>query len=377
MNPPQNPRFIYYEVSTPPPPTPSINERNVNLVPPYIHNLPPTPPGNPGKSILYLPHRLFVGPDALSANFHPSVIPNIYPSNFPLPRISGLLPTDITVPLTSKLIPLKESAYTTQPNAHTETAIEINALANSDQTKLKTVKACTSFWENVCAYAGHETCVNPPGLPPLNTWTSDRRIPVPTAEEQAMGVKALAGWYLWHFNRPATMPSMTSEPSVQREVAIQMTEPLNALLKTRYTPLKPPRGNLTEYSGIPQTKVGAVADNGKFLWSSTEVSAKLIRQLWGQLHFFGCRLGFVTNGSMVMLVARTNPNTLILSVPKKWTDNTVLTALAGLSFAGVDMAYLNEEGSSQLLNTYLCPEAHRKAAWPEASQGQQGGRQGQ
>ncbi|KIJ50424.1 hypothetical protein M422DRAFT_65765, partial [Sphaerobolus stellatus SS14] len=293
----------------------------------------------------------------------------------------------------------------------TNTATQIQALQQSEG-KLKYVRSCPSFWGNLVKYASHEqtvTVVNPrtaqpnPVLQALNTWRLpvQCRVPLPTREQQAQGLKALAGWYLSHINRATVIPKMNSELSIQGEVLAQIIEPLNCFLKIRYPSLKVEEAELgypqwgracseahltpgkRNNAGFPDFLLirssqkpdhGAIREiktwwayhnsdfydilaastvsqpGGEFVDSQT-TSAKVLRQLWGQMHFFNCHLGFCTNGKVIILCAKAGPDTIVLSPPKPWDDPEVHQALIGLGYAGVDMRHLL---LADLINYYLC-----------------------
>ncbi|GJJ09884.1 hypothetical protein Clacol_004108 [Clathrus columnatus] len=332
-----------------------------------------------GQPVLYLPNLLlYVSDNALNAQDFPLDIPD-----FPFVRPPGLLPSQVDVPnLDLSLRPLHESIFHTTTSAFTKTATAIHALGATDQNRLEIVRACTSFWQNMVDYAS-------PNIIPdhLNTWTLplQRRIPLPLPVVQAQAVRALASWYLLHFNDDQNTRYMT----LQHHGFPQWGRPCSKLHLTKRKDnagypdfLLRSTDSRTNHAAIGEVKTwwtysdrlfqGLFRDvnpAGRFEWGATSNASKFLRQIWGELHFFQCKLGFTTNGHQVMLFAKSNSgqNTLILSTPREWNDPTVLQALAGLTFAGIDSRCVDPE---VLINQYLCPEADRQVGWPLAVPGQ-------
>jgi hypothetical protein len=63
-----------------------------------------------------------------------------------------------------------------------------------------------------------------------------------------------------------------------------------------------------------------------------------ILQIWGELHFFHAWFGVWTNGSKLIVFARTDQQELTFSDVRDWEDPTLHQALFGLCMAGIDLA---------------------------------------
>ncbi|CAA7271259.1 unnamed protein product [Cyclocybe aegerita] len=77
---------------------------------------------------------------------------------------------------------------------------------------------------------------------------------------------------------------------------------------------------------------------GVINWGMNTISSKIIKQIWGQLVYLGCRWGAITNGDIIMVYTMTNSDELTISTPKKLNRPDLIPAITGLSFAGVDSA---------------------------------------
>ncbi|EPQ52946.1 hypothetical protein GLOTRDRAFT_95011 [Gloeophyllum trabeum ATCC 11539] len=86
-------------------------------------------------------------------------------------------------------------------------------------------------------------------------------------------------------------------------------------------------------------------------------SDKLIKQVWGQLVFFSASWGFWTNGDYIFIFVKTAHNHLTLSDKKHLTDSDVIRALAGMTFAAMDM------DRRPWVIDWLCPYNDRQADW--------------
>ncbi|TCD65022.1 hypothetical protein EIP91_003343 [Steccherinum ochraceum] len=100
-------------------------------------------------------------------------------------------------------------------------------------------------------------------------------------------------------------------------------------------------------------------------WLMNGPGSSLLKQIWGQLHYFRTKWGFLTNGSTVMLFIKTGAQELTLTEPHSLTDDDVLQALLGLSFASIDCEYNSQEERD--LMDHLCPEDEREADWPAST----------
>ncbi|KAF8522508.1 hypothetical protein JB92DRAFT_3094222 [Gautieria morchelliformis] len=203
---------------------------------------------------------------------------------------------------------------------------------------------------------------------------------------------------------------MTSEPSVQDEVHVQIIEPLNMLLATRYANTAgPPQtqfypqwgrscpkahrnpGDQTNagfpdfllyrssgqrqnvaimevktwwaysddaFTGIFST-VAAHRGSGVFDWTGTEPPPRLLRQVWGELHFFQANWGACTNGRKIVIFVRTGRNELTLREIHDFDgDASVHRALIGMCFAAIDEAM-----GLHFVPGSVCPIQDRESLW--------------
>ncbi|KAF8524647.1 hypothetical protein BU17DRAFT_63199 [Hysterangium stoloniferum] len=218
---------------------------------------------------------------------------------------------------------------------------------------------------------------------PFNTWRMVGPVQTPKASQQVIAINRLSSWFKGHHQR--LPPEMTSEPSVQDEVHTQLLNPLNMFLSTRY--INSSSNERTFYPqwgrtcaaraknstappdyiliGTPEGGSQCVAfevktwwsyDFGKlfaqemaepnegplsqnseeFMWDAQTEECKLLKQLWGQLHFNSCRWGACTNGKFIFVFHKPNNNTLCISPLMHWTDARVHQVLLGLCFAALD-----------------------------------------
>ncbi|KAF8480704.1 hypothetical protein JB92DRAFT_3132998 [Gautieria morchelliformis] len=204
---------------------------------------------------------------------------------------------------------------------------------------------------------------------------------------------------------------MTSEPAVQDEVHVQIIELLNLVLESRYesnvgqapqTLFYPqwgrscPKAHRTpgvktnagfpdfllymgsqpkRHTAIIEVKTWwgypnnvftnifsstvAVRGSGAFTWTQEGSTAKLLRQLWGQLYFFETTWGACTNGRVIMIFVKTGRNELSLSEIHDLHDNPLVhKALIGMCFASLD-----QRGGSQYITDSLCPPQNRESLW--------------
>ena len=131
----------------------------------------------------------------------------------------------------------------------TNTAADVMNLPVREQ--LHVVRHCQSLWNNLTIYCypegdGVDTVVSPgaqqnPQVPESLNTISASRTPFPDAHQQVNAIDKMFGWYVHHNQRrPA---AMTSEPSVQDEVHLQIIEPTNMVLEVCITFNK--QGSLT------------------------------------------------------------------------------------------------------------------------------------
>ncbi|KAH8091764.1 hypothetical protein BXZ70DRAFT_466931 [Cristinia sonorae] len=113
------------------------------------------------------------------------------------------------------------------------------------------------------------------------------------------------------------------------------------------------------------SKSSAEYGTGMFRWDCDERQRTplhdLLKQLWGQLHFFRTKWGFLTNGSKVLLFLKTDEQELTFSDLHDWSDPDVLQAVLGVCFASLDHDY--GATSETALIGHLCPAGDRSADW--------------
>lgn len=364
---------------------------------------------------LYLPSRLFPGrPDSYGVNDLPYGSSLYYA--FPFNIHAEMLPANAQL----KLHRLHKAALSTGAT-QTATANQIQSL-RSTADALRKVQICPSFLNNLINYADHRsqtalhfinernnTLPDTDRTPTINTWRLPGDPKYASVEEQTKGIKAIAAWYLAYVNRKPLIPEMNSEPSVQGEVLNGIIEPMDALLKTRYPParvnntssvndkyprwskscsalhISPGNNNNAGYPDFILLRSAAHNDNAavgevKTWWAYSNdlfeeifddrvyagdlflhdvgSSGKLLEQLWGQLHYFNCGLGFCTNGKVIIFYARADQNTLVVSSIIGWEEPIVHQAMAGFSFAAVDMKHFHKLGFP-FIDSYLCPRGAR------------------
>ncbi|KAF8497717.1 hypothetical protein BU17DRAFT_103170 [Hysterangium stoloniferum] len=339
------------------------------------------PPDPPGLAQLYLPHLFYAStPGHLTAEQGPANMFRTFP--FPDP-VSGRVPADL------QCIELYEAELKTAPKSHTST---VQAVGDMEK-KLVYIRRANSLVNHLMEYCkpdgnvpwlGNKT-LRPTTVPPkFNTWTLAlaRRDQVPKASQQTVAINKLSSWLEGHHLR--LPPEMTSEPSVQDEVYTQLLNPLSMLLETRYI-----KTNLTDVTFYPQwgrtcaarasnstappdyiligspragsqcvifevktwwsysfdlfsaqtvrsSRGSSSRNSGRFHWSGQNDECKLLRQIWGQLHFNGCRWGACTNGDEIFVFHKSTEDTLCISPPATWTIGGVHHVLLGLCFAALD-----------------------------------------
>ncbi|KAF8506298.1 hypothetical protein BU17DRAFT_71336 [Hysterangium stoloniferum] len=219
-----------------------------------------------------------------------------------------------------------------------------------------------------------------------------------TARDQALALDRLANWYINHITRSPDV--MTSAKSLQDEILIQLVEPLNHHLASRYAntnqivghpandadttryPLwiRPPPHRAAHHGGYPDFSLvahptapahqshkaiihvktwwsyrndlfrdifeeeTANAATGVYHWPGNDSHHKLIKQLWGSLVSQRCNWGMCMNGKLLFVFRRVgivNPQ-------------FVQQLMAGLSFAAID----ENNHTIARLSRYLWP-AHR------------------
>ncbi|KAF8516603.1 hypothetical protein JB92DRAFT_2909504 [Gautieria morchelliformis] len=273
-----------------------------------------------------------------------------------------------------------------------------------------------SLWQNLVVYSlpngpGVAKPANVPGLP-LTIHTGQgfgNSTPFPSGRQQAEVLDSLFAWFVAHNRRKPV--AMTSEPSVQDEVHVQIIELLNMLLATRYsnTAGQPPQtqfypqwgrscpkahrnpGEQTnagfpdfllyqsprqwDHAAIIEVKTwwaypddvftdifstaGAQRVSGIFNWKAPLQPGKLLKQLWGELHFFQAKWGACTNGRKIVIFVRTGQNELTLSEIHDFNgDASVHRALIGMCFAAID-----EGAGLRFVPHSLCPVQDRESLW--------------
>ncbi|KAF8530412.1 hypothetical protein BU17DRAFT_60143 [Hysterangium stoloniferum] len=350
-------------------------------------------PDLPGLDQLYLPHLFYAStPGRLRANQGPANMLRTFP--FPDPG-SGRVPAAL------QCRELYAAPLRTGPTSHTATVQAVSKLVK--EKRLRFIKRAGSLVAHLIEYSKPNGDVPWMGDPqqrprapsPLNTWRMFRSGQILKASQQVIAINRLSSWFEGHHQR--LPPEMTSEPSVQDEVYIQLLNPLSMLLSTRYI-----NNNSNERTFYPQwgRTCAARANNstappdyiligtpqagsqcvvfevktwwsydfldlfsedtaepnenpfsknaGAFNWSARTETCKLLKQLWGQLHFNGCRWGACTNGKLIFVFHKPNDNTLCISPPIGWTDARVHQVLLGLCFAALDerMYNINKEEMS-------------------------------
>ncbi|TFK81905.1 hypothetical protein K466DRAFT_655951 [Polyporus arcularius HHB13444] len=101
----------------------------------------------------------------------------------------------------------------------------------------------------------------------------------------------------------------------------------------------------------------AKAGTGDFLpWIPNTKPRKIVFQIWGEMYFFQCNWGFVTNGSSMMFFVKLDTNTLVFGEPMDWRDKDLMQTMVGLCFASVD-----EVKRGPRLRAWMC--AGREANW--------------
>ncbi|KAF8520584.1 hypothetical protein BU17DRAFT_88759 [Hysterangium stoloniferum] len=251
----------------------------------------------------------------------------------------------------------------------------------------------------------------PPLMPRCTSATvNNSQATAATAREQAMALDCLANWYINHITR---MPNvMTCSKSLEDEILIQLIEPLNHHLASRYankntivdvpanntdTPRYPlwirsPPRRAAHHGGYPDFLLvthptapagqshkaiihvktwwsypnatfrsifhahTAYATTGAFNWVGNAVQHQLIKQLWGSLVSQRCQWGMCTNGKLLFVfrrVGNANPD-LYVSQMMTFEDHRVQSLMAGLSFAAID----ENNNTINRLSRYLWP-AHR------------------
>ncbi|KAG2012250.1 hypothetical protein CC2G_012282 [Coprinopsis cinerea AmutBmut pab1-1] len=69
----------------------------------------------------------------------------------------------------------------------------------------------------------------------------------------------------------------------------------------------------------------------------TQDACELLKQLYGQFHYLGAKVGFVTNlHHIIMVLHDKEKGNLILSPLMEFTDGRVLTCLVGMTFISID-----------------------------------------
>ncbi|KAF8479904.1 hypothetical protein JB92DRAFT_3149405 [Gautieria morchelliformis] len=378
------------------------------------HHAPPPPQPPPGRHRLYIPDAIVAGlPDALGPQDAP-LPPNRW-HQFPLPQPLG---TPLPESLACK--PLHHAIVRTQPRGHTSTAAQVRNLPRRAQ--LHFVRRCIPMWDNLIDYCDPNGAGVPIVAPPqvaqtrrtvhtrLNLNVNNTLCPLPNGPQQAEVIDRLFGWFIGHARRKPA--AITSEPSVQDEVHTQIIEPLNMLLETRYvsrnrpglgtdSPFYPQWGrscpqahltpNVRSKAGFPDfllyespqqyhhacvmevktwwtytdedfmeifSQQGAVRTTGVFLWDGDSQPAIMLRQLWGELHFFQTTWGACTNGHKIIIFAKTSQNELTISEVHDFDEPLLHEALLGMCFASID-----EKLGAPFVMDSLCPPQRRESMW--------------
>ncbi|KAF8531478.1 hypothetical protein JB92DRAFT_3138796 [Gautieria morchelliformis] len=362
--------------------------------------------GQPGQHLLYMPDQIVAGlPQALQWQDAPLIQQQWHQFPFPAPLGAHLLH------LECKHL---EPAVIRTGNGVTKTAAQVENMHFGDQ--LRYVRRCRPLWQNLVVYSlpngvGVATPGDAPAFPQtIHTGQGfGHSLDFPSGEQQAEVLDRLFPWFVAHHRRKPV--AMTSEPSVQDEVHAQIIEPLNMILETRYESTVDPPSDTQFYPqwgrSCPkahrtpgdQTNAGfpdfllyrspgdrrhaafmeiktwwAYSDNvfrrifsttaaqrvsGFFDWTGPEQPVKLLRQLWGELHFYQANWGACTNGRKIVIFVRTGQNELTFSEIHNFDgDTTVHRALIGMCFAAID-----EAAGMGFVTDSLCPAQHRESLW--------------
>ncbi|OBZ65970.1 hypothetical protein A0H81_14206 [Grifola frondosa] len=89
---------------------------------------------------------------------------------------------------------------------------------------------------------------------------------------------------------------------------------------------------LNIFSGVACTNQGFF--NGWNVVGNQTIT--LLKQIWGELHFYCASWGFATNGRKFVIFAKSGRNTLVFSDIKDWIDPQLHQAMAGMQFAAMD-----------------------------------------
>ncbi|KAF8494758.1 hypothetical protein JB92DRAFT_3147077 [Gautieria morchelliformis] len=328
---------------------------------------------------------------------------------FPFPQPLG------QPPLSDSLVCKElEAALVRTEGGVTQTAMQIKNMPSQD--RLRRIRRCVTLFQNLAAYgspdgAGVATVAH--GAPANHTIHTCRpvghRLELPSRWQQAKVLDKLFPWFVVHDRR--TPAAMTSEPSVQDEVHAQIIEPLNMLLETRYVSSagqathnlfypqwgrscprahRNPGSNTnagfpdfllyigsernqntaiievktwwaypnSDLTSIFSTQVAA-RGSGAFTWGANETPSTLLKQLWGELYFFGADWGACTNGQKIFIFIKTDRNELTLSEFHDFHDNPLVhKALLGMCFASID-----QRGGARYITESLCPLQNRESLW--------------
>ncbi|KAF8482312.1 hypothetical protein JB92DRAFT_3035463 [Gautieria morchelliformis] len=358
----------------------------------------------PGHRLLYMPDQIVAGlPQALQWQDAPLIQQQWH--QFPFPA-----PLDFPAPLGGRQLSLAckrlEPAVIRTEGGVTKTAGQVENMPFGE--RLWYVRRCRSLWQNLVVYSlPNGPGVRTPGDAPPQPLTihTGRGIgnsaPFPSGRQQAAVLDSLFAWFVAHNRRKPV--AMTSEPSVQDEVHVQIIEPLNMLLATRYlnTAGQPPQtqfilthrnpGQQTnagfpdfllyqsprqwEHAAIIEVKTwwaypdnvftgifstaGAQTGSGVFNWAAPLQPGTLLKQLWGELHFFRANWGACTNGRKIVIFVRSAKNELTLSEIHNFDgDASVHRALVGMCFAAIDEAV-----GSRFVPDSVCPAQDRESLW--------------
>ncbi|EAU85076.2 hypothetical protein CC1G_04172 [Coprinopsis cinerea okayama7 len=102
--------------------------------------------------------------------------------------------------------------------------------------------------------------------------------------------------------------------------------------------------------------------DGQFLPSDSAADSMclLFQQLWGQFHFLGPRVGFVTNMHYVMFLLRDprpdQKGRLIVSPLMKFTDKRLLTCFVAMTYVAIDAYRKGEDDEWNYIKETLAPK---------------------
>ncbi|KAF9513488.1 hypothetical protein BS47DRAFT_1344135, partial [Hydnum rufescens UP504] len=240
----------------------------------------------------------------------------ILPNPFPFTRPPWFDNVDTSL----RFHTLSKSAYSTNAKSTTATASAIQDLGQQQQ--LGTLRVSNELAIRLAQYG------RGPG-----------RLPQADRTEQAHAIHGLWVWYQSHC-WPSRNDVVNGEPSVQDQVFKQVISVMNIYIQSRYRNLQPAAHQLLppdeqEPRGYYPIWRRAVAYRSH-CWEGDSPAHKLVKQVWGEMHFFQCHWGVWTNGEVFIFMIRTNITELTCSRPIPWSDTGAFTAMIGFTLASID-----------------------------------------